>query len=161
MKPWVRNTTHRTAGVIHVQGNDTDSGETRNVRRLLNGKSCLKRKVVEGDSREKNVLNEYKSYMLLDCGKINCLADYSCDLLGSLWNLRFSQALLWSLPCSDASRHAVRCVSTFHKTVVFIWIMNTIVHPRMALQPLPGLGLPQKLPPFIPIFSFSPPAPCP
>ena len=30
------------------------------------------------------------------------------------------------------------------------------VYPYMALQPLPGLGLPHKTPPFIPIFSFSP-----
>ena len=32
-----------------------------------------------------------------------------------------------------------------------------IIHPSMALQPLPGLGLPHKTPPFISIRSSSPP----
>jgi len=31
----------------------------------------------------------------------------------------------------------------------------------MALQPLPGIGLPHKTPPFIPICSFTPPVPFP
>jgi len=41
-------------------------------------------------------------------------------------------------------------------------IMLRKIHPYMALQPLPGLGLPHKTPPFIPIFSSSPPSsfPC-
>ena len=33
--------------------------------------------------------------------------------------------------------------------------------PYMALQPLPGLGLPHKTPPLIPIFSSSPPSSIP
>ena len=32
------------------------------------------------------------------------------------------------------------------------------IHPYMALQPLPGLGLPHKTPPFIPVFSSSSPS---
>jgi hypothetical protein len=35
------------------------------------------------------------------------------------------------------------------------------VHPSMALQSLPGLGLPHKTPPFISIRSSSPPPSCP
>ena len=33
-----------------------------------------------------------------------------------------------------------------------------VIHPSMALKPLPGLGLPQKLPPFVPVFRSSPPS---
>ena len=36
--------------------------------------------------------------------------------------------------------------------------MKTSIHPSMALQPLPGLGLPHKTPPFISIRSSSPPS---
>jgi hypothetical protein len=32
------------------------------------------------------------------------------------------------------------------------------IHPRMALQPLPGFGLPQSVPPLVPVFSSSPPS---
>jgi hypothetical protein len=32
------------------------------------------------------------------------------------------------------------------------------IHPCMALQPLPGLGLPQSAPPLVPVFSSSPPS---
>jgi hypothetical protein len=32
------------------------------------------------------------------------------------------------------------------------------IHPCMALQPLPGLGLPQSAPPLVPVFSPSPPS---
>jgi hypothetical protein len=35
------------------------------------------------------------------------------------------------------------------------------IHPSLALQPLPGLGLPHKTPPFISIRSSSPPSSCP
>ena len=35
---------------------------------------------------------------------------------------------------------------------------HSIPFPCMALQPLPGLGLPQKLPPFVPVFSSSSPS---
>jgi len=36
--------------------------------------------------------------------------------------------------------------------------LSTSIHPSMALQPLPGLGLPHKMPPFISIRSSSPPS---
>jgi hypothetical protein len=32
------------------------------------------------------------------------------------------------------------------------------IHPYVAPQPLPDLGLPHKTPPFIPICSFTPPS---
>ena len=35
---------------------------------------------------------------------------------------------------------------------------NAAIFPYIALQPLLGLGLPHKTPPFIPIFSSSPPS---
>jgi hypothetical protein len=36
--------------------------------------------------------------------------------------------------------------------------LNKSIHPSMVLQPLLGLGLPHKTPPFIPICSFTPPS---
>ena len=34
----------------------------------------------------------------------------------------------------------------------------TSIHPCMALQPLPGLDLPQSVPPLVPVFRSSPPS---
>ena len=39
---------------------------------------------------------------------------------------------------------------------VMLWVIR--IHPSMALQPLPGLGLPHKTPQFISIRSSSPPS---
>jgi hypothetical protein len=38
------------------------------------------------------------------------------------------------------------------------YILRISIHPCMALQPLPGLGLPQSVPPLFPVFSYSSPS---
>ena len=53
------------------------------------------------------------------------------------------------------------CGSVRKHIDVFVFASISIhpsIHPCMALQPLPGLGLPQNLPPFVPVFSFSSPS---
>jgi len=42
--------------------------------------------------------------------------------------------------------------------IIYVYRSACTVHPSMALQPLPGLGLPHKTPPFISIRSSSPPS---
>ena len=47
------------------------------------------------------------------------------------------------------------CTSSYFH-ILTLW--HPSIHPYVALQPLPGLGLPHKTPQFIPIFSSSPPS---
>ena len=56
IKCWVSQVAHEATRVIHVQGKDKNSRETRNVHRLLIGKAYFKGKVKEDDSRKKSFL---------------------------------------------------------------------------------------------------------
>ena len=52
------------------------------------------------------------------------------------------------------------CVGCIIEDQILVLIngRTSYIHPSMALQPLPGLGLPHKMPPFIPICSFTLPS---
>ena len=61
--------------------------------------------------------------------------------------------------CSLTMSYA-KC-STFHyllQSRTLVSGCESSIHPCMTLHPLLGLGLPQKLPPFVLIFSSSPPS---
>jgi hypothetical protein len=66
-------------------------------------------------------------------------------------------SIAWSFSVNNKSVNAYLFSNTFFLTSVNfrIWCY-CVVHPYMALQPLPDLGLRHKTPLFIPICSFTP-----
>jgi len=88
-------------------------------------------------------------------------------ILHFLWFHNFLARSTWWCKINISLYNLKMCCKVFFKSKsqVLVWPVTSFIlswyknfHPSMALQPLPGLGLTHKMPPFISICSSSPPS---